>query len=444
RAFRDGRREDVLVQTAMLSHYVADAHVPFHATENYDGQLTNQRGIHRRFEGTLLEKTISDTDLRPGKPIPLRDPVTETLRTLNESYSDIQAILDADRNAASPGANRYDESYWERFAPQTRPIAIRRLETGGRRLAGMIEAAWRHAGTPAMTPVPAIDDSWLPPAPEFTPRGAQPRPPLPPVDATVADSMRKSRAQVLALPSRALGRNLPVTVLLPDDYSSSGKRYPVLYLLHGASGDHTDWNSKSTVAAVTKSVPMIVVMPDAQGDSFYLDSPGYGKIQASFLDDLIPTIDERYRTIARREGRAIAGLSMGGYGAWHLALSSKDLFACAASLSGALGWGTGPMPALAKKLYPENPEGNWTKDAIRPLLEKWIRRGEYTGPALWFDCGKDDFLIDSNRQMDSYLYSKRIPVEFSEYNGAHDWRYWDEHLRDVLTFIRRHVRQPEP
>lgn len=444
RAFRDGRREDILVQTATLSHYVADAHVPFHATENYDGQLTNQRGIHRRFEGTLLEKTITDSDLRTGKPIRMRDPIGETFRTLNESYADIQPILDADRYAVSPGNNKYDEAYWNRFAPATRTIAIRRLETGGRRLAGMIEAAWRSAGAPSVTPVAAIDDSWLPPAPEFAPRGAQPRPALTSTDPAVAESLRKSRPQILSLPSRSLGRNVPVTILLPENYASSKQRYPVLYLLHGASGDHTDWNSKSAVAAYTNSLPLIVVMPDAQGDSFYLDTPGFGNVRTAFLEELVPTIDERYRTIARREGRAIAGLSMGGYGAWQLALSSKATFACAASLSGALGWGSGPMPDLAKKLYPENAASRWTGDNLRPMIEKWVRRGEYTGPALWFDCGKDDFLIESNRQMDSYLYSKRIPVEFSEYNGAHDWRYWDEHLRDVLAFVKRHVAQPEP
>ena len=443
-AFRDRRSHDVLVQTATLSHYVADAHVPFHATENYDGQATGQRGIHRRFEGTLLERSIRDTDLKPGSPIRCADPAVEMLRTLQESHSEYPGILDADRVALQAGSGKYDDAYWERFTAVARPVALRRLETGGRRLAGLLEAAWRSAGSPELGTAAGIDDSWLLPAPEFVPRGTQPRPVFPASDPAQTAQLRQSRAQVLSLPSRILGRNMPVTIILPDGYATSGQRYPVLYLLHGASGDHTDWNAKSAIAAHIRSLPLIVVMPDAHGDSFYLDTPGYGKIRSAFLDELVPMVDERYRTIARREGRAIAGLSMGGYGAWQLALSSQDLFACAASLSGALGWGTGPMPNLARKLYPDQTEVLWTRDALRPMIERRVRRGRYNGPALWFDCGKDDFLIESNRQMDSYLYGKRIPVEFVEFNGAHDWAYWDEHIRDVLTFVRRHTASPQP
>ena len=445
RAFREKRSADVLVQTAYLSHYVADAHVPFHTTENYDGQQSGQRGIHRRFEGTLLEKFVGEADLAFGKPIPARSAAKDMLAVVAEGFAMVSPILDADREASAASGGKFDERYWDLFSRKCRPIAVARLETGGRRLSGLIEAAWRKAGRPQLDSPATMDDRWLPAAPEFTPRGTTP-PPRWPTPSNGAIAAARNRTQVLSIPSRTLGRNMPVSVLLPDDYATSGKRYPVLYLLHGASGDHTDWNAKSAVAAYAVSEETIIVMPDALGDSFYLDTPGYGRVATALLDDLLPTIDERYRTIRESRGRAVAGLSMGGYGAWKLALSRRGTFGAAASLSGALGWGEGdgPVPQIARKLYPTQAEALWRKDSLKPLLERHLRRGEYTGPALWFDCGKDDFLLASNRSMDAYLLTKGIPAEYAEFDGGHDWKYWDSHIRDVFQFLRRHLAPAVP
>lgn len=445
-ALRQRRWEDALVQAAYLSHYVGDSHVPFHATENYDGQLSTpvRRGIHRRFEGTAVERSIRLEQLRPGPPEG-QGPVSErVLGAIRESLSDVPRLIEADQSAAAAAGGTEGDAYWTEFLAVARPIAVRRLETAGRRLAGLYEAAWREAGRPNPGTLPEMTDDWLPAAPPFVGRG-QTAPPAWPIVPEDEKGSARNRSTVVPVWSPRLHRSVPITVLLPSSYDKDRRRYPVLYLLHGASGNHADWNSKSGIAAYSRDLPLIIVMTDAQGDSFYTDSPGFGAIESMIVHDVVKTVDERYRTIARREGRSIAGLSMGGYGAWRIALDYPRTFASAASMSGALGWGEGsPVPGLSERIWPANTPEEWKRSRLHPRLNKLLRRAQWSGPILWFDCGKDDFLIESNRQMEASLASSGIPYEFSEFDGAHDWIYWDSHIRDVLNFVRRTTAQPGP
>lgn len=443
-ALKAKRWEDAMVQAAYLSHYVGDAHVPFHATENYDGQLSNppRRGIHRRFEGIGVDRAIALSDLQPGKPESKGSPAQQTLTAIREGIAEVPAILEADRAAATAAGGTDTDPYWERFLQVARPIAVRRLELAGRRLAGLYESAWKAAGRPRSDALPTMTDDWLPAAPPFVPRGQSAPPALPIISDSEKAEARK-RARIVPLWSARLRRTVPVTVLLPAHYESDRRRFPVVYLLHGASGDHTDWNAKSGLAAYTADQDVIVVMPDAQGDSFYMDSPGFGPIESMIVDDIVPAIDERYRTIARREGRAIAGLSMGGYGAWRIALDHPGTFAAAASLSGALGWGEGaPPPGPAERAWPVDTAAGWERSRIAPRLTRHLRGTNWRGPALWFDCGRDDYLLDSNRRMEAVLATLGIPYEFAEFDGSHDWTYWDAHVRDVFGFLRRQLAAP--
>lgn len=136
--------------------------------------------------------------------------------------------------------------------------------------------------------------------------------------------------------SKALGRTTTFRVYLPAGYARSQRRYPVLYLLHGAFGDFKNWDTLTRLRRHAAGLPWIIVMPDA-GDSWYTNSattPG-GRFEDYIAHDLISEVDARYRTVAGREGRAIAGLSMGGYGAMKFALRYPQLFSVAGSFSGA-------------------------------------------------------------------------------------------------------------
>ena len=140
----------------------------------------------------------------------------------------------------------------------------------------------------------------------------------------------------LSAPSAALGRAIPYTLYLPDGYGASGRRYPVLYLLHGHGGTEHDWADGGGLAATLDRLiatgaapPMLVVMP-GMGNGWYVDNPdpgGLGAMETAFLADLLPHVDRAWRTDARREARAVAGLSMGGWGAIRFAMLRPDLFA---------------------------------------------------------------------------------------------------------------------
>lgn len=449
---REKRWEDMMVQTAYLSHYVGDSHVPFHATENYNGQLSmpTQNGIHSRFETQLLQRSIKLTDLKQGQPLSIGDPAAFTFTTLQASINEVPKILTFDKEAVAKGNGEYNDAYWADFIAKARPVAVARLETAGRALAGMLQAAYDEAQKPALPATYINADRLMPYAPQFVERGTT-APPVPePVPLWIQESER-AKVQTIEVPSKALGKSVKVNILLPADYETSKVRYSVVYLLHGASGGYNDWNGKSGVAAYSRNRPFIIVMPDANGDSFYLNSPGKGKVADYMVRELIPYIDTHYRTIAQREGRAIAGLSMGGYGAWRLALDNVGTYACAASLSGALGFGNGdpaasePLARFLAPIYGKTPDvATYSKDQLVPLIEESMRPGgRWTGPALYFDCGDKDFLLNDNRKMEENLLIRGVPYEYAEFKGQHDWQYWDGHIRDVFQFVERHVLPPK-
>ena len=151
---------------------------------------------------------------------------------------------------------------------------------------------------------------------------------------------QQSGLQTLTIQSTALRGATMVDVLLPTGYASGTRRYPVLYLLHWLGGLYSSWNDLTDVTALMQNVPLIVVMPDAD-NGWYANAADRGKPQweSYHIDELIPYVDRRFRTIPTRGGRAIAGASMGGMGALSYAARHPDLFSAAGSFSGALDLG---------------------------------------------------------------------------------------------------------
>lgn len=145
---------EVLFFSAVLAHYLADAHVPFHAVLNHDGQLTGQRGIHARFETELFNRYREQLRVRPAATAvdgSVRDLIFDTLL---EGVRLAGPVLAADRAAAS-GSRRYDDAYFDRFFAEVRPILERRLAESAGVVAGALTAAWERAGRPALPLTPA-------------------------------------------------------------------------------------------------------------------------------------------------------------------------------------------------------------------------------------------------------------------------------------------------
>lgn len=142
-------RENIKLFSAVLSHYAGDAHVPFHAALNYDGQLTGQWGIHSRFESELFERYKSTIRLSPKLPASIGNPREFIFETLTTGFALVQPILDADK-AAVQGREFYDDAYFEQFFGKVKLILETRLSDSIGDIAGMITAAWIEAGRPTL------------------------------------------------------------------------------------------------------------------------------------------------------------------------------------------------------------------------------------------------------------------------------------------------------
>jgi S-formylglutathione hydrolase FrmB len=225
------------------------------------------------------------------------------------------------------------------------------------------------------------------------------------------------------------GRESPYRVLLPRDYASGDRRYPTLFLLHGLFGSYENWTELAHIEPVDG---LIVIMPEGN-NSWYCDVKETGELNESrVVRDLIPEIDERYRTIKSRNARSIAGNSMGGYGAIKMALKFPELFSFAASMSGAFeapNW-SDQFPA------PEN----W--EEYRPSITKVFGTAESTArsendlfrlvaavsesdvPEIYFDCGITDPFLAANQRLSNKMREHGIAHKFRIMPGGHDWDYW--------------------
>lgn len=271
---------------------------------------------------------------------------------------------------------------------------------------------------------------------------------------TLTVQAQSASVETVQFQSKLVNATLPYNVILPPDYrASSTTRYPVLYLLHGLSGHYSDWVTHANVADYAAQYRMIVVTPEGN-NGWYTDSAGVAtdKYESYILKELIPDVQKRYRTIEARYGRAVAGLSMGGFGALKFGLKSPDTFVFVASLSGALAapaWTEDDLKNL-KSIRDSvfsvfGPAGSETRKA-NDIYE--IVRGSSAArvaglPYLYLDCGTEDFLSGSNQQFAALLREKKIPHEYRELPGDHNWAYWDQQVRGVLQIAAQKMRLPK-
>lgn len=258
----------------------------------------------------------------------------------------------------------------------------------------------------------------------------------------------------LKINSKAMGKEIKYNIYLPADYDKTNRSYPVLYLLHGYSDDETGWTQFGEVQHIADKAigdgdapAMIIVMPDA-GVTFYINSAdGKAKYEDFFVTELIPHIESGYRVREKKEFRAVAGLSMGGYGTMIMATKHPDLFAAAAPLSGAF-WSDdeisnmpaerydGLLAGLFGKASPgkERLSENWYKNSILKIVETTpvdkLKTVKY-----YIDCGDDDFLIKGNMNLHAAMTDKAIPHEFRVRDGGHTWTYWRTALPEVMKFV---------
>jgi putative tributyrin esterase len=247
--------------------------------------------------------------------------------------------------------------------------------------------------------------------------------------------------------STALAQEMPYEVVLPEGYSGSQERYPVLYLLHGWQGDETNFVSLTHLVEDASAYKLIVVTPRS-GNSWYVNSATRAKDRYAdyVVQDLIAEVDAHYRTIASPHERAVAGISMGGYGAILFSLRHPGAFAFAASISGAFAGPSG-IESVMPQLKPSTDEafgavGSTTRtqndvDALIGVANPAQQ------PYFFLECGASDPLLSSNRRVVEELSSHGFAYEYHELPGAHTWPFWSGALPTMLEVLSRQM-QVEP
>jgi S-formylglutathione hydrolase FrmB len=289
----------------------------------------------------------------------------------------------------------------------------------------------------------SFDAKGVPPhvrAPALTPRDVE-RGRDPALEAAVK-ALKSQNAQVsdvapaivVRVPSAALGREQSATILLPSSYSASRRRYPVLYLLHGGGQDHTAFAKRGWFRAQAAR-EMIVVTPTV-GDSWYVNSVAdpTARFEDFVANDLIAYVDRQYRTVATREGRAVAGVSMGAWGAMLLGLKHPQLFGAIGALSAPFGISRQDpnmdMTSRTQQRFgaPDTPERRERDPAslVAAISLEAV-------PMLYLACGSEDMFVADNRGFVQRLTARKIPYEYRELSPfGHSWDLWDPQL---VTFI---------
>lgn len=238
--------------------------------------------------------------------------------------------------------------------------------------------------------------------------------------------------------SRSLQKASAFNIVFPDN-PDVPRPWSVFYLLHGLSDDHTIWHRRTSIERYVEGKPLVVVMPDG-GRGWYTNAKEGFAYEDDLIKDVVGLIDRTFPVKAERAGRCIGGLSMGGYGAVKVGCKHHEMFCSVNSHSGAVG--IAHDPERAKSLGPEFRRifGEELTDGPEDpyAIVKTVDHGRL--PAMRIDCGRDDFLLDQNRAFHAHLDSLHIMHEYEEFPGAHNWEYWDLHVREALAFHLRNLQ----
>ncbi len=265
----------------------------------------------------------------------------------------------------------------------------------------------------------------------------------------------QGRVDTIAVYSPSMKKMLKAAITFPSSYENGKSSYPVIYLLHGGSGAFSDWHQKVTEKGIVNQLAeehdVLIVTPGVGPASFYYDSPLLDSVryETYMIQELIPFIDKNYRTLAQKESRAITGLSMGGHGAITLAAKHPTLFIAAGSMSGVMNIDT--------DLWKVGEEfRNLRRQGLQEMLGTINHQGPIFNPytavglidqlknqkiSLLIDCGVDDFLIETNRQMHSLLMEKKVAHDYIERPGAHNWNYWTDALPVQFFFLSKSLKR---
>jgi S-formylglutathione hydrolase FrmB len=258
-------------------------------------------------------------------------------------------------------------------------------------------------------------------------------------------SLFAARIEEFQVPSGSMGKSIPVSVVIPESLPGQvgGEvvKRPVVYMLHGAGDNDQKW--PPYLVQLADRYQMFFVCPDGAGTSWWLDSPvdPAMRYETFVSSELVKWTDGKFGTIVNRNGRGIAGQSMGGHGAMFIAIRHQNVFGAVVSMSG--GVDLRPFPTqwdIAKRLGPlESNRKVWDEHSVVVLAEN-VKDGEF---AISIDCGVDDFFIQVNRDLHQILLKNKVRHDYSERPGGHGWDYWSNCIPYQALFLHRFFTHPE-
>ena len=271
-----------------------------------------------------------------------------------------------------------------------------------------------------------------------------------PVSAQTAPAVRSNKVEERQLKSKLMARDMPYRVILPANYTSKkSERFPVIYLLHGLTGNFRNWVDKTDVEQFAAYYDFVIVTADGN-NGWYTDSvtAPNDKFESYIVKELIPEIEREFRVIADRGHRIMAGLSMGGYGSIKFGLKYPEMFSLVGSFSGALGAASfteknaGPNIGKGIDLIygPEGSESRAANDIFKLIREASPERIKAM-PFIYQSCGTEDFLIGNNRDFLELMNEKKVAHEYREHPGVHDWVFWNDQVREFLSVAARRTKR---
>ncbi|HEY5585968.1 MAG TPA: alpha/beta hydrolase family protein [Ruminiclostridium sp.] len=250
--------------------------------------------------------------------------------------------------------------------------------------------------------------------------------------------------------SETLGMSTSMCVILPENTErqigmqnkSFNDKHPTLYLLHGMSDDHTIWLRRTSIERYVATLGLAVVMP-CVSRGFYTDMVN-GYKYWTFISEELPMVARSFFPLSeKREDNFAVGLSMGGYGAFKLALQCPDKFAAGASLSGCLDI-VNVLESINQPEFFNQREYNHifgssekvkdTENDLFYLLKKFAGYDGYK-PKLYQCCGTEDFLYKDNKKFLEFARKLLVDLTYEEEPGSHEWAYWDYKIQKVLQWL---------
>ena len=248
--------------------------------------------------------------------------------------------------------------------------------------------------------------------------------------------------------SDILGMACSMNVIVPQQSStqigmaSKGgrKTYPVLYLLHGLSDDHTIWARRTSIERYVANMNMIVVMPTTHR-GFYTDMAAGAKYWTFISEELPAVVKGFFPVSGRREDTFAAGLSMGGYGALKLGLRCPEKFAAVAGLSSVtdicgfmeLDNRSSEFSLEMQRIFGAGKVKGSENDLLH--LASRLAKGKQPQPAFFQCCGTEDFLYQDNLKFRDHLKKLKLKLHYQEAPGDHNWGFWDQYIQDVLKWL---------